>query len=440
MRPCRWMGAAALAVAMMAMGTGARAEDAAPAADETITPVPLGTTYTLEANLTGMMVKHAYFAADDADYEWGEGFARVRLNHALPTGWWFSVGGVGMATAGTDYYEHDDEADGMLDQLAVGFVDPNGSGLSAVVGRQDLQVGDGFVIGDGYLDRKAALWSIPLNFYDAVRVDWERGPWHALGFGANLSRSFDLDTPDFGGKLFGGEVGWSEGEDGDALAVGFFTRTDDTDLEYEPRAVSLRCAYGFGPARLAGEAVFESGTVGDVDFAGRAGHLGVTVADEKWKFAPHASLEYLLFTGDDPETADKDEAYSRWQYRWNDWSKWYVADLMASTLVFNSDARIWKLECGMTPREGTGLRLLAHRIDLDTGASFGGLPAGIGRGFADEVDLVVDQSFGEHWSAWVMGAYAMPRDAAKELIGDENAMQVFGSVTFKFGGSLGAKD
>ena len=63
-----------------------------------------------------------------------------------------------------------------------------------VAGRQDLQVGDGFLIGDGYRDTKAALWNIPLNFYDAVRADWAQGPWHALAFGARISPSYSIEA------------------------------------------------------------------------------------------------------------------------------------------------------------------------------------------------------------------------------------------------------
>jgi hypothetical protein len=110
---------------------------------------------------------------------------------------------------------------------------------------------------------------------------------------------------------------------------------------------------------------------------------------------------------------------------------------MASTLVFNDDSRIWKLECGYSPLEDTSLRLLLHRISLDTGASYGGLPEGVGRDFADEADLVVDQALGECWSAWVMGGYVRPLDAAKALVGGAASGQLFVSLTYKFDGTGG---
>ena len=406
--------------------------------------VPTGPSYSVEATTSYHCVNSAYFGADwgitsdpeRKNYSWGEGFTRVRWNYGLPQGVWLSAGGVLMATVSTDYYGVDGADDGRLDQLLIGASGIGGSGLSVIAGRQDLQVGDGFLIGDGYSDNKAALWNIPLNFYDAARADWAQGPWHALAFGARLSPSYAGDGVLPKGNQYGGELGWSGGEER-SLALGYFQRVDDGDTQLDARAFSLRGALGARGFTLAGELVTESGTVGPEDLKGRGGHLGLTYAF-KQKGEPYAQLEYFLFSGDDPATPEV-EGFYPWNYRWTDWSRYYVADLMASTFIFNNDSRIWKLECGVTPLENTGLRLLLHRIDLDTGASqwAGGLPEGVGRGFADEADLVVDQALGERWSAWVMGGYARPREAAKALAGGATSGQLFLSLTYKFDGTGG---
>jgi hypothetical protein len=418
--------------------------------------VPAGPSFSAEATTSYHYVNNAYFGADwgitsdpeRKNYSWGEGFTRVRWNYGLPQGVWLSAGGVLMATASTDYYGVDGEGDGLLDQLQIGASGIGGSGLSVVAGRQDLQVGDGFLIGDGYSDNRAALWNIPLNFYDAVRADWAQGPWHALAFGSRLSPSYVIEAPDPAdesnvltlrpkGIQYGAEAGWSAGEQR-SLALGYFQREDDGDTRLDARAFSLRGALGARGLTLAGELVTESGTVGGVDLTGRGGHLGLMFACEK-KGEPYAQVEYFLFSGDDPATPE-DEGFYSWNYRWTDWSRYYVADLMASTLITNNDARIWKLECGYTPLENTSLRLLLHRIDLDTGSSYGGLPEGVGRGFADEADLVVDQALGERWSAWVMGGYARPRDAAKALVGGAASGQLFLSLTYKFDSAGGGSE
>ncbi len=457
-----WLGCALLAWSPGA----ARAADEAAA--EPAGAVPDGFSFGAEATTSYHYVNHPYFGADwgievpvgkaPANFSWGEGFTRIRVNYGLPQGLWTSVGGVLSATASTDYYGVDGVGDGMLDQLLVGASRIGGTGLSVVAGRQDLQVGDGFLIGDGYRDSRAALWNIPLNFYDGVRADWTQGPWHALAFGTQLSPSFSeavtvmpVDAegaPDPEGaevtltlrpkgNLYGGEVGWSAGEDR-ALALGYFQRVDDGTTDLDPRAISLRGSWGAGGLTLAGELVGESGTLGTVDLKGRGGHLGLTYAPAG-KGDPYSQLEYFYFSGDDPATP-ANEGFYPWNYRWTDWSRYYVSDLMASTLVFNNDARIWKLEFGYTPLENTGLRLLLHRIGLDTGSSFGGLPEGVGHAFSDEACLVVDQALGGGWSAWVMGGYARPLEAAKALVGEAPSGQLFVSLTYKFDSAGGSED
>ncbi len=432
-RPLAWLVIGCVALALAAGAAWAQEES-----EESAAAVPAGFSYGVDATLSTHFANHPYFGADwgitsDPDrrnYAWGEGFTRVRFNYGLPAGLWVSTGGVVMTTQSTDYYGTDDEHDAMLDQLVVGFA--GGDGFSVSAGRQDLQVGDGFVIGDGYADHKAALWNIPLNFYDGLKAELARGPWHALAFGVRLSPTYGTAAQTAKGFLAGGELGWSAGEDR-SLAVGWFQREDDGTMNLDSRALSVRGTLGCDVLRLGGEFVQQYGEQGMVDLKGRGGHADVT-----WSLPafgdPYAQVQYLQFSGDDPSTPE-DESYQPWQYRWNDWSRWYVADLMASTLLRNTDARIWKLELGWSPCEKGSIRLLLHQLDLDSGASWGGLPAGVGRGFADEADLVVTRELGAHWSAWVMGGYAHPREAAKELVGSANSGQVFASLSYSFSGT-----
>lgn len=411
--------------------------------------VPAGLSYGVEVTSSFHQVTDAYFGADlgvtgdpaKRSFSWSEGFTRLRLNYGAPDGVWLSVGGVYMTTSGTDYYGIRDAGDAQLDQFLVGLSPPGGQGFSLVAGRQDLQIGDGFLIGDGYRESKAALWGIPVNFYDALRADWQQGNWHALAFGARLSPSCG-DTGDYPEDLQGGgEAGWS-GSETRSLAFGYLQRGDGGPRHLDARAFSLRGAWDRGPFSLAGEWVVEGGQNGDAQLQGVGGHLGIT-CKPGLRGEPYVQLEYFHFSGDDPATPDVDEGFYPWSYRWTDWSRYYVADLMASTFTVNNDTRIWKLECGVTPAENTSLRLLLHHIDLDTGTSQweDGLPEGVGRGFADEVDLVVDQGLGKSWTGWVMGSYARPREAAKTLVGAEkNSSQVFAGLTVKFDGPGDSSD
>ena len=240
------------------------------------------------------------------------------------------------------------------------------------------------------------------------------------------------------GNQYGGELGWSAGEER-SLALGWFQRADDGGTKLDARALSVRGAFGMRGFTLAGELVTESGTFDQADLEGRGGHLGLTYALER-KGEPYAQVEYLLFSGDDPATPE-DEGFYPWNYRWTDWSRYYVADLVASTLAVQQrrahlEARV-RLHAAREhgpaaaapphrPRHGGQLRRSARR-------AWGG-------GFADEADLVVDQGLGGNWSAWVMGGYVRPREAAKALVGESRSGQLFVSLTYKFDSAGGSGD
>jgi hypothetical protein len=433
-----WSGA--LACLLLVGGTSrARADEAAADTADTagVTPVAPGASASFEGTISSHSVDHPYFGRPGADRRagWAEGFERLRVNYGRSDGAWCSVGGVLMLTAGKDYYGTENAGDGRLDQLVVGAANVLGSGVSVTAGRQDLVLGDGFLIGDGYRDSRAALWNIPLNFYDALRVDWKRNGWHVLGFDANLSPSLYGMPGDYPrGRILGGEAGWSPEGNSDVTGT-YLERSDNGPDDLDARAYGVRLRYGRGAATFAGELVLEGGTRWGFALAGHGGHARLDFAPAA-KHKPTIGAEYFVFSGDKPGTIEN-EAYDPWQFRWSDWSQYYGGDFVSSTVGSSSDMRIALLRAGWTVREGTGLRLLAHRMDADTGASLG-LAPGASRAFAYEYDLVVDQAFGPHWSAWVMGGYATPLDAAKAEYGGANSGQVFASVSWKFSGPGGA--
>lgn len=430
----RWPFVLCLVLGLVAAGA-ARAEDAEEGEDEG--GVPAGPSWTAEGTASFHTVSNAYFSDAIGTKTWQEGFTKVRGFYGLPSPTadvWFSAGGVVMGTANEDYYGTKNQTDGRIDQLAIGVSKLGNTGLSAVLGRQDIIVGDGFLIGDGFRDSKAALWNIPQNFYDGLLVVWKNPRAHVIGTVVNISRSFTMGEKQNPGLVYGGEVGFDASETANA-AVGVF-RKDISEWEgSDQTALSLRGSYGRNGVTASGEVVVENGDFGLGTMGAMGGHAALAWAGEQ-KMKPTAKLEYFYFSGDDTTTVDKFEGYDPWQFRWSDWSHYYVGDLIASTVGSSSDMTIAMLQLGATPREGTGVRLFAHRMDLQTGAGRG-LVTGDKKPFAYEYDLVVDQALGDHFSAWVMGAYATPLDAAKAYIGDKSASQVFASVSFKFAGPTG---
>ena len=382
-------------------------------------------SYTVETTASAHTSDRAYFG--EGAPHWSEVFSRARVQMPLSERVHLSMGGVIMTQVGKDYDGLGDTSDGRIDRFALSIDDLLFTGLDVTVGRQDYKLGDGFLLGDGYFDTRTARWNIPLSFYDGVTADWAAGDAHLRGFVVNYSPSFEADVETYrpDGLIYGGEVAVSPGE-GRGLAVAYLQRHDKSAFEDRSRAVSVRGDWTSGAFEIDAEAVIQSGKAGGVDRAGRGGHANLVWTGEgRWE--PTLRLHYSMLSGDDPATA-KDETFDAWQPSWNDWSEHYMGDLLASTVGAWSDVRIALVELGVTPREGTGLRLLAHRFDREQGTT---------KPFAYEFDAVLDQDLGKGWTGWIMGGLVKPLDRAKaDFATDKSSTQLFASLTYKFGGAF----
>jgi len=413
-----WMLALLLGSATMAW-----AEDPAAAEEAEDDAVPEGVSYALDATLSYHNVDKLQFAP--GAFHWGEGFARARGFYGFGKGAYVTAGGVVMTTVKEDYFGTKDESDGLLDQLALVVPNLGESGFGFSIGRQSIVLGDGFLVGDGYYDRRAALWNIPLSFYDGATAHFAQGPHSLTAAVTDFSPSFAGPDVKTDGLIMAGQYSWAPKE-GAELALTFVRADVDFDDEGStPNAFSVRGKHSQGAVSFGTEIVIEGGELNGASLAGKGGHAEVMWQGEG-RFKPSVKLQGFWFSGDDPDTGD-DEGYFPWQYSWSDWSNWYVGDLLASTVGTASNMRIIMAQLGCEPREGTTVRLLAHKFDRVEATE---------KPFAYEFDAVVDQSLGERLSAYVMGAYASPLDGGKLEWGEDATMQLFGAVTWKFSGKL----
>lgn len=382
---------------------------------------------------TGFAVQNAFFGAtdrqpvdgEDANYLWLESVGKARLEWQVTPNITAHIGAAGMLTQGRDYYGTRDGQDMVLDLAALTFKGIGGSGFDLTLGRQDFQIGDGFVAGDGYYETKAANWSIPLNFYDAVKLDYTAGSFRGTAFLANLSNSFGGQEGGQGGL----DLGWSFTEK-NSVAVSYFTRSDSGPTDNDANALAGRGSVAWGPIALAGEYVKESGRIEGRELDAKAFH-----ADLTWNIPgdreAYVRASYLFFSGDDPETADNEQYYS-WNYRWNDWCQYYVGDIVGSQMLFNTDEKILKLEAGLKLTPNNKLRLFFMNTKLDTGSSMDRRKIGFGKNFANELDLVWDYAPKPEFSLWVLFAAAQPKEAAKLFYGDQTALEILTGITVNF--------
>ena len=383
-------------------------------------------------NLGLFAARDAYFGAEaqpgghSADYHWAEAIGRLKLGKEFGEHLSIEVGGVAVRTQGADYYGVEDKGFAALELAKLTFKKIGGADLDVALGRQEVVFGDGFLLGDGYYDCRAGVWSVPLNYFDAARVDYAAGAWRATGVVAKLSPSYGPQW----GALYGADVAWQVAPNA-TLGATRLARNDSGATDNDARATSIRGAATFGRLRLAGEAAIERGTI-----KGRGLDASAWHADASWRFgagddAPYVRGAYFFFSGDKPGTADVEGWYS-WNYRWNDWNQYYLGDINGSqTFADNTDKKVALLEAGFKPSGKLRLRVFALRTRLDTGAFFG-LPADAPRDFSDEVDAVVDYAASEKLSFWFFAGWSRPRDAAKLVYGDKDGAELFANMTFNF--------
>jgi hypothetical protein len=308
--------------------------------------------------------------------------------------------------------------------------------LTVTLGRQEIVIGDGFLIGDGTYDR-VAQWSAPLKSFDAARAAFDLAPFKVDLFAAYVDKDwvqyrgfhkgrFQDQLPAFeeigGSRLYGTDLTWT-GEAWGTWGLSAFFRNDQSLLDNDTIAVSLRGAAEIpflSGLKLEGEVVREMGhtrvkeadivTGGELARRSWGGHIDLTYTFNMSRFKPHLGASYIYLPGDDPDTPGTNEAFDPLFYGYTDWGKWSIGNIVGGGgQLVNSNERVIKLEAGLIPSASTQLRLLYYHFDLDRGV---GLDFSK-RHYADETELVFDYWPNSIFYAGVELGYAHPLEAAR---------------------------
>jgi hypothetical protein len=372
-----------------------------------------------DLKIAGLAQRGQYFGSPDqpspdGKYAWSEGALMLEA-HWRPADWvHFDVAGAATWTIGDDAYGTGSEAQFLFYRALVEFADIGGSGVGVTIGRQDLGIGSGLVISDGFRSEKAALWLNPIWFFDAVKVDWDgESGLGASGYAFLLDRTTGEPENGYG---WGAELRWQVLEEGPEVAFDYVARHDTSATDNDARAAWLRSTLPFGPVTFGGDYVWEFGRIGGVPY-----DAGAWYAYLKWSLPTeldnYFTLHYAFFSGDDPATPEQ-EGYFSWYYGDADWSQWFIGDIVGSTLNDNTDEKTLWLEAAWTPIEPLLLRAYLHRMWVDTGA-YHGVPEGVGKEFADEVDLTAEWTISERFDLWGVIGWARPLEAARAVYGDD---------------------
>lgn len=408
---------------------------AAPPASAEDEAAPKRLTFSGGIGVNAYALRGAAFGSPDqvkpgANYGWVESVGRVGLQYAFSDHVSVTAGVAGVFTLDADPFGVSNDGTAIVESARLAVTDLFTPGLDLSIGRQNMKIGDGFLIQDGYYDHKGDVWSIPLTFWDVARLDYRRGDFAGTAFAASLSSSYGYD-----GQLYGLDVAWSParkkteagpGAEPGAeeeppktyLAFSGFARQDSGEADDDARLLSFRGSVPIGPVTLAGEYAVQGGKRQGVSARGEAWH-----ADARWDLplgpSPYLFASYLHYSGDDPASAS-DENFVWRNYSSEDWSHYFLGELVASSLLVNTDLNVLKLEGGFQIGEPLSFRLFYLDLKSDTGA-YWGVPDGAGDSLAREWDAVLTFNPNDATELWVLYGQARPGSAGEALWGSRTS-------------------
>lgn len=314
--------------------------------------------------------------------------------------------------------------------------------LSITVGRQNLEYGDGFLVCDGYTDKKA-VWTGSIRSFYAVKGVYQMDNGQIDAFAAMVDEdyesyeSFLTDfTPRTGRRYLYGTNVHLEKSGRPTLDLAAFYKVDKSVLESDTLALSQRGSHTFDPwpesanrpqIILEGEIVEQFGstnvnnnalTDSNRDRQAFGGHLDVGLNFARTNYTPHAKVRYIYLPGDGPGSS-KNKAFDPMFYGYKDWGRWFIGDINSFNL-FNYNQKTLMGEIGMYPSASTSLKGQYFYTELDKE-----LVAGAGKKWSHEVNIIFDWYPNEWFYAGAEFGYAHPLDAAEAFMGTNKDTTVF---------------
>lgn len=427
---------------------------------------PLSLRATVDAGVAYVAQQNSWFGRSGANLgrnsdSWWEGALQPGLDLELDlgeAGWLYGRASVlGSLTDGVDAVGST-VADDEVSDLAVedaflgwssGSVLADSLGEDALdlsFGRQPFELGQGFLISDGGTEGgdRAAYW---LGFREA----YAGTAIARLGIQDWIGRAFYLrpdDDPDTETDLFGLDLEYALSErgcggadeeeedeadaaepevvdEGDAapptpgcLGLGYY-HVADSDLAgrdglstFDIRG-DVRPLGALPGIRLAGELAYQRNG-DDVEAHGWFGELGYAAEALPW--TPYLSYRYAAFSGDDPESRQRSEAFDPLFYTGPDWGIWTQGEITGEWVLANSNLISHTVRLEAFPTERLRLTALYYCFQLDDPAS----AEVASDDFAQEIDLIAEYELTRDIDLGAVAAMAFPGDAAEELTGSDS--------------------
>ena len=358
-----------------------------------------------------------------------EGAATFTRHRTSLMGQWFASDQVELALKLTNEFRYhfvpeDREFDFdeiFIDQLYFKWSDVKHLPGTLTLGRQNIMLGEGFVVMDGPpLDGSRSI------YFNAARFDWRIGPAHSLTFFYTYQPEYDetlpiihesdqqlIEQPEMGiGAYYHGRHNKL-----DVQAYFIRKNVQPGETRFIKSRINTFGMRGQHPLTerlsVTGEGAYQFGDYGEADRSAFGGYVHADYATgQKGAVPEKVVLGAIYLSGDDPETADN-ENWDPLFSRWPKWSESYIY-----TQVREDGVAYWTNLASLYGRaqfklsEELGFTLNYHHLmapqPADTSLAF---PGGDGRNRGDLVIGVLKYRINEKltghilWESFTPGSY-----------------------------------
>ncbi len=406
----------------------------------------LSFTGTLNAGLAGVTTPGANLGtgrrnpqtgASEGDPTWGE--ADVMPVLGVTAGAWYGeVSVVGAVTVGDgDPGGFTTGGDGEFD-LETAYIGWRSGDASAdlerpvfdlSLGRQALNIGDGFLIDDGNFDfgDNSGVWLVPRQAFQRTllaRIDY-RAMHTDLFF---LEADPDNDEP----ALAGINLEYQFETTGHLGLLYFHILDADPPTLFSPRQGMDVLSARINDFRLPwlpqvswwGEATQQRGAGREARFDASAWYAETIYHFETLPWAPRLSYRYAYFSGDansnDTLRRDFDPLFYGFDQR--GWGTWFQGEVIGGWLLFNSNQRNHLIHLAATPCAPLTVGIIGGTFALAE-SNYLGTPV-VARHFGDELNLYADWTVNDQIAVSAAYGVMFPGAAAIEAFGDDEKFHV----------------
>jgi len=323
-----------------------------------------------------------------------------------------------------------------LDLAYIKVSDLMAPGLVLTVGRQEIQFGEGLVVGSAYsTDYPAVVPGSPFagdlglqKAFDAIRVDYTAAgmPLDITAFVATISEDGTNNDDD---RLYGLNVGFDAADV--ARVEGYYVRYENLDdgstAEGDVTTVGIRATGDVAGFGLKGEIAKQMGECDDLDNEGWALLLGGSY-NLPTEMDANVHANFNLYSGDKDGSSDGDNSEWTTLFPSNVANRIGAINYVLATMNNQlTNAQVINIGGGIRPVEKIGLSLDWFNVKLREDASWAGTEDEIG----NEIDAAIVYDYTEDLSFGLQYGILLAGDAL-DTIYDDDPWQLIASMKLAF--------